>query len=368
MDVPYEIDERYAPKYTKYGSRNTANPYFYHSENEINRYFGTRMLCRNGHLKHKHKYEIISPIPLNTYTSMSYDLVVEDAVNYMVEKANGRKINLMWSGGIDSTVPLYGFARAGIKINVHYDESTKIENITAYNDLESGKYGNLNAINHGITNEKYALRTHIIPYKNDEENCFVTGEVGDQIFGTGRVFLFTKEQRNAHYRENAPEWICSALEKSVNSVLNKPDVNLKQWHWAWSFNAKYQWVMIRCKQQYDLTPYGPNCNTYAFYDTPNYQRWSITNQDENSAWQEIPEYKWASKQWIYEQNGDKFYRDNKLKTPSANRIRTAEGFNFDCPVTGLEVSKEYMMVIKKTFGKTAPPLDYADDETLKNMQ
>ena len=145
-------------------------------------------------------------------------------------------------------------------------------------------------------------------------------------------------------------------------------MNLKQWHWAWSFNAKYQWVMIRCKQQYDLTPYGPNCNTYAFYDTPNYQRWSITNQDENSAWQEIPQYKWASKQWIYEQNGDKFYRDNKLKTPSANRIRTAEGFNFDCPVTGLEVSKEYMMVNKKTFGKTAPALDYADEETLKNMQ
>ena len=43
-------------------------------------------------------------------------------------------------------------------------------------------------INHGITNEKYALRTHIIPYKNDEENCFVTGEVGDQIFGTGFTF------------------------------------------------------------------------------------------------------------------------------------------------------------------------------------
>ena len=180
--------------------------------------------------------------------------------------------------------------------------------------------------------------------------------------------MFTKEQRNAHYRENVPDWVADRLEKCVNSVLNKSDVNLKQWHWAWSFNAKYQWVMIRCKQQYDLTPYGPNCNTYAFYDTPNYQRWSITNQDENSAWQEIPEYKWASKQWIYEQNGDKFYRDNKLKTPSANRIRTAEGFNFDCPVTGLEVSKEYMMVIKKTFGKTAPPLDYADDETLKNMQ
>ena len=124
MDTPYEIDTKYAPKYTKYGSRNAANPYFYHSENEINRYFGTRMLCRHGHLKHKHKYEILSPIPLNTYTSMSYDLVVEDAVNYMVEKANGRKINLMWSGGIDSTVPLYGFARAGIPINVHYDEST----------------------------------------------------------------------------------------------------------------------------------------------------------------------------------------------------------------------------------------------------
>ena len=34
------------------------------------------------------------------------------------------------------------------------------------------------------------------------------------------------------------------------------------------------------------------------------------------------------KQFIYEQNGDKEWRDNKLKTPSSNRRRVRGGFNF----------------------------------------
>ena len=55
------------------------------------------------------------------------------------------------------------------------------------------------------------------------------------------------------------------------------------------------------------------------------------------------------KKYIYESNGDAFYRDNKLKTPSANRERTKEGVNFQKTVTGLELNDDYIAVIKKNF-------------------
>ena len=58
----------------------------------------------------------------------------------------------------------------------------------------------------------------------------------------------------------------------------------------------------------------------------------------------------TSKKWIYEQNGDDYYRDYKLKVPSSNRRRTKTGINFKSDLDGFDDTYDWQMVIKKTFG------------------
>jgi hypothetical protein len=342
---------------------------FYPDEKYINCYYDTRFVCRAGKLPTKRKYKILSPLPENFFTDMTVEEVCVDAVEILVEKARGRTINLLWSGGIDSTVVLYAFIRAEIPFVVHFDSGSIAECATGYKDIQ--KHSLATPVQHNYS-DKIPHSSHICsgdkkrdddcitPYVNDPNNFFVTGEIGDQIYGTGRVFIYTQDQRNASFRLNTPEQNIKIMAPSVNVVLNTKHPNLKQWHWAWSFMLKYQYVALRCAKQYNLHPVEPEENVWAFFDTPNWQRWSITHQTANSAWQDLREYKWASKEYIYQSNGDAFYRDNKLKTPSANRERTKAGRNFDKEVTGLEVNDEYMAVIKKTFGSNTPDFERLD--------
>ena len=370
LEPPYDYkwDTQYMPRKMKNISGwGSYNGNFHHKEEALNLYFGNRNVCRRGKLRTKQKYKIISPLPTNLHTGMSLDNVCEDSVNLINDNSKGRKINLLWSGGIDSTVALYAFARTDIPINVHYDVSAKQECPTGWDALESGRYSNITSINHGYVNERFALRTPLVPYAKDTGNIFVTGEIGDNIMGSARVFLYPKEVRNDHFNKVIPEWITKMLHQSLMCVLNQKDVSLKQWTWAWSFMIKYQYCQVRCHEQYNIAPYPPLNNAFHFFDTPNFQRWAVTNQDEINSWQEIPEYKMPLKQFIYEQNGDKEWRDNKLKTPSSNRRRVRGGFNFEDQVTGLELNKQYIKVIKKTFGWNTPDVEGMTEEQRKAM-
>jgi hypothetical protein len=384
MHPDWHWGAEYLPR-SFHGNPRLIEKNFYEDELYIDRYYQTRFVCRAGKLKTKRNYKIISPMPDNFFTEMTVEEVCADAVEILVEKARGRTINLLWSGGIDSTVALYAFIRAEVPFQVHFDAGSITECETGYKDIM--KHSLATPIQHAHTDidPTSPLTSHICsgsnnrpdecltPYVNDPNNFFVTGEVGDQIYGTGRVFIYDEKEREKCFRENTPERNIKILDKCVSVVLNTKNPNLKQWHWAWSFMAKYQYVTLRCAKQYNLHPVEPEENVWAFFDTPNWQRWSITHQTANSAWRDLREYKWASKKYIYESNGDAFYRDNKLKTPSANRERTKEGVNFQKTVTGLELNDDYIAVIKKTFGSNTPDVErmdgngYITDEDTKTM-
>ena len=196
LEPPYDYkwDTEYMPRLVKNKEGiGISGGHMHHKEQALNLYFGNRNICRRGKLRTKQKYKIISPLPTNLYTGMSLDNVCEDAVNVINDNSNGRKINLLWSGGIDSTTALYAFARTDIPINVHYDVSAQQECPTGWDALESGRYSNITSINHGYVNERFALRTPLVPYVKDTGNIFVTGEIGDNIMGSARVFLYPKE-------------------------------------------------------------------------------------------------------------------------------------------------------------------------------
>ena len=124
--------------------------FFLKEENELNRWMGMRCICRAGLLPTKRKYTVISPLPdfvdNNFHTDMTIDDCCRDAADLCVEYADGRTINLLWSGGIDSTTVFYALHNTGITINVHCDPQVEKEAPFIYSKLDD--YSNMNVIMH----------------------------------------------------------------------------------------------------------------------------------------------------------------------------------------------------------------------------
>lgn len=347
----FEWDSIYAPKQTRFSDDDPRRKlYFYREENFLNTYFFTRMICRAKKIPNRRNYKILRPVPDNQHTDMSFGDCAEESAKLIVKNLDGRILNLMWSGGIDSTATFWALQNTGINFHIHFDDTAKIEHPELWERLHNNEFKQV--ILHNTGDES------IIPKTFQPEHVFVMGEPGDNIHGAGRVFLFDKEQRNQPYQENTPEWVVDHLKESVGHVLNDENANLKQWHWAWSFMCKYQYCMLRsiktfnlcCYPRYDRAP-----NLFLFYDTTNFNRWSITNQTENSSWQELREYKMPAKNYILACGDSQFYRDNKLKVPSTNRVRLNM---FEEPMSGFEANEDYLLVVKRTFGATAPDIMY----------
>lgn len=328
--------------------------FFLKEENELNTWMNLRCICRAGLLPTKRKYTVISPLPdfvdNNFYTDMTVDDCCRDAADLCVKYADGRTINLLWSGGIDSTTVFYALLNTGLTINVHCDPQVEREAPFIYSKLDD--YSNMNVIMHYHDNTQdcrpyesgMCVRKGIQPFIN-EDNIFVTGEVGDQIFGTSKVFAFPRDKWDRDYRESIPERIDELTYDTTQYALKKEGVSLKQWMWAGSYMFKYQTVVVRSVRYYGaVASYAPYNNCFHFFDTPNWNRYGHTNQDENSSWQEPKGYKMPLKQWIYEQNGDEYYRDNKLKFPSSNRKRT-----YDNDLDGFHDNEEWFALQADVF-------------------
>ena len=348
----FEWDSIYAARQVWFASGDPRRKlYYYDEENYLNMYFSTRMICRAKKIPNKRNYKILSPLPDNFHTSMSFGDCAAESAEIIVSKVDNRTLNLMWSGGIDSTVVFWALIGTGHPFHIHFDNTAKVEHPELWERIHNNEFKQITRCN---TEEGAG----IIPRTHDPNHVFVMGEPGDNIHGAGRCFLFDKEERNKPYQYNAPEWVVKHLEPSVNFVLNDPNCNLKQWHWAWSFMCKYQYCSIRSVKNFNLCPYprfdrAPNM--MLFYDTPNFNRWSITNQTENSSWQELREYKMPAKDYILACGDSQHYRDNKLKVPSSNRARLNM---FDKDMPGFEPTQDYMLVIKRTFGGSAPDIMY----------
>ena len=219
-DGVYAWDNKYLSSH-KWIIGQRAKFYFLPEENLLNRYFNTRCVCRAGLLPTKKDYEIISPVPEDTYTNMTFDEVVADSAQLCLDQAGDRNIHILWTGGIDSTVAFYALHRTGVPLTLHCDPQAYIEAPKIYDDILKGEYPNVTLklheghdLNEAVEHEAgVTLRKGIEPFAKDSHNFFVTGECGDQMFGTGRVFLFDEETRNKSYKETCLLYTSDAADE-----------------------------------------------------------------------------------------------------------------------------------------------------------
>ena len=290
---------------------------------------------RSGTLKTQGLKTIGPAIPDAT----GFNKTLEDC---MLEKAQriwdtGRNLKVYWSGGIDSTGALIALIRTA--------KNGDLDRLTVCMDIESlgkplssyGEYplffdkfidGKLNVelmnLESSYKEDFYNTNTanvlvgdvsrHISKSIDDNYLC-ITGELGDQLFGSG-VFANDLDLINMTSKEFLKRPI---YKKHLNEIekLNKAcpisTDKLTEMLWWWNFSTK--WCEIRFRAFSCVTKDSDWDNIVNFYDTEDFQKWSISNPDKKI--KKTPtSFKWPLKHFIYDYTKDADYRDNKLKLGS----------------------------------------------------
>ena len=112
------------------GLRNQSEPgpkYFQESFKEIRCYWFI-------------KNKIFSPLPDNFQTSMSFGDCCVDSATRILSKLDNRTLNLMWSGGIDSTVVFWALIGTGHPFHIHFDNTAQIEHPELWERIHNNEF------------------------------------------------------------------------------------------------------------------------------------------------------------------------------------------------------------------------------------
>ncbi len=265
--------------------------------------YGGLILDRTDTLKlGDFEYKTLTPIPEFVPFNKTFAEVCNSRASELVAKAvtNNTKINVMWSGGIDSTTAVVAFLRNNFKQHIHLllNEKSINEYPWFYENVIKREH-----ISHSIVAR---------PKDHLHYSCVnVTGEIGDQVFGSAAFFdahnkgkLFSKPE----------EYYDPAFLDAMSEQVKHCPYDLKEtkdYMWWVNFSMKYQNVQLRIYPTIFM-PYG---GIDHFFDTEEFQQWSMNNPDKKIR-DTLESYKWPAKDYIFDYTKDEPYRQSKLKVGS----------------------------------------------------
>ena len=162
----------------------------------------------------------------------------------------------------------------------------------------------------------------------------VTGELGDQLFGSATALGLDFERLNAPWQSALPDLFTARLASAERATLLAdylgpqiarapvPIPTLYECLWWLNFSMKWQPVSLRmiagqpAQRFKHLRP-----RLAHFFQTDDFQRWALANPDKRirSTWQS---YKWPLRDYIEAFTGDSDYVANKQKEPSLKGMLT----------------------------------------------
>jgi hypothetical protein len=233
------------------------------------------------------------------------------------------KIYLSWSGGIDSTT----LVSSMLEIASDEDRKRLVIVLSHHSVLENPSYF-----------EKYLLKfsrlsilEDLSPRLLEEDAVLVTGELGDQLFGSD--FLLNADFKKS-YQDSVPEMIGRTAFERLQPIVNEAPFPIRTTHdffWWFNFTQKWQFVKFRAYEHttWNLqATYGKNL--LHFFDTVDFQLWSLQNHDlkHRGDWST---YKAAAKDFLFEITNDpaqlslqKYQSLEKTYLVSENRIAIDE--------------------------------------------
>ena len=272
---------------------------------------------------------------------------------FRLSKSQNKKIAIMWSGGIDSTVVLSSFLK-------NFTNSD-LENLVVFCSTES-------ILEHPDFYKKFlankirceSIYTLDVTDEFLNQHILLNGEVGDCLFGpTVAVLehLLAEKKHQLSWRNNqqllvdslssfikhkVPDtkflngftsWYVNKISNNLQEVSPVGVDSIADWWWWHYYNFKWEFSLSRPFFQYRKDLFLPvsvkNSEFFVsnnFFNTTKFQSWSYSNLKTHVG-TSTQDHKMLAKQYIFELDHDTNYLNNKKKVASITQKYI--GYNLD---------------------------------------
>lgn len=260
--------------------------------------------------------------PLGVSSDVDFNDICDKRASEIVDIAakQNKSIAVFWSGGIDSTVVITALRKHNIdkKLTVVLNDYSILEYPWYFEQLRRSEVTFCWVRREDTTDTLSSLlKFHIV----------ITGEIGDQIFGSVKYKEFPDYSVLMHpwqsyIKVSSPEFM-ERYEKFV-AKCPSPVKTIKEFWWWVSYAIKYQGVCFRTiNTSWDAVL---EENVFHFFNTPEFNNWSVTVPMEFKFFgTDERQYKWVAKEYIFKETKDSNYRDNKVKEVSLVTTLSASG-------------------------------------------
>lgn len=237
-------------------------------------------------------------------------------------RRTNRKIQLLWSGGIDSTAAAVAIFKALRADNP--DDRNLLQIVgTHESKREYRKFFRQYVKKRGRWNQTQAVAKEL---KSTE--LIVTGEHGDQLIGSDKALGLSQAQRDAPWREGldamlraqlaSPERAEAVMAYLEPQIAKAPVTVVTLFDVLWWLNFSLKWQAVSYRLPAAVQPRDvPDivATTRHFFRTAGFEAWALAHPGvrQFDAW---TRYKWPLKAYIAEFTGDRDYERRKEKEPS----------------------------------------------------
>lgn len=289
-----------------------VNYYYKHDEMVFLPAFTTNMWDRNAILTPNTNLVPITKVGTLNTTRTFEDICMARARFLIDLVANtDKKLYVFWSGGLDST--------AALLCLMHFASKDKL--CILYTDKSLEEYPGFfeSVITNSYDSVKFTMSTITQTVNSSCTNgVVVTGEIGDQIFGSIMWLNETRETllkpwdtfNNIKSLKNIKNFV-SANPRGINTVADLL--------WWFNYSMKYQWVQVRMLVDNNVAKL--NVNMFHFFDSAEFNDYAVSTPLE----EKIPElrlenYKYPMRVLISKLSNDKVYAFTKPKVASYTPI------------------------------------------------
>jgi hypothetical protein len=245
----------------------------------------------------------------------------------IIVSASGKKICVLWSGGVDSTAIVCALLMAGV------DPKQLILAHTHMSVREYPYFFLLMKEKLKIKSLQYSWSLSLKQYETmGPDVLFVTGWCADQLFGSNvnqrYPELYRIDWKNGFKKMIKDRDIKGeASDKQIDENLYKFGVYADKiglpikytCEALWLFNFAIKWSHVSMDLKLTLTDSYQKENVINFYEDMDFQEWSIEHYQEfylHNQSTDVANYKRPLKELIYEYTKDKAYLENKGKVNS----------------------------------------------------